>query len=174
MNFENKTKHTVLCLRLLLLIFLFLLPANYQHVQAQSLATETKSTETKSPKGTKRNREIALRILSEMKGALKENYYDPKYHGIDLDARFKAAEARIKTLDYNWQMFRVVAQILLDFNDSHTWLLMPPRTDNFEYGFALQMIGNKCFVTRVKTDSDAAAKGLKSARMSSPASFTLS
>ncbi|HEX8127926.1 MAG TPA: S41 family peptidase [Pyrinomonadaceae bacterium] len=102
-----------------------------------------------------------MKLLNEMKGRLKEFYFDPKYRGIDLDTRFKAAEARIKTLDYNWQVLRVLAQVLLDFNDSHTRLQLPPRTDNFEYGFSMQMIGNECFVVSVKKGSDAEAKGLK-------------
>ncbi|MEO6588290.1 MAG: S41 family peptidase [Pyrinomonadaceae bacterium] len=95
-----------------------------------------------------------------MKDVIKEYYYDVKYHGIDLDARFKAAEERIKTLEYNWQMYRVLVQVLMDFNDSHTRFQMPPRTDYFDYGFSMQMFGDECFVVSVKKDSDAEKKGL--------------
>jgi C-terminal processing protease CtpA/Prc len=153
MNYQHALTRPAMKLRCLLLISALLIPAHYQPARAQILVD--------GPKDAKRNREYGLHLLGEMKGRLKEFYFDPKYRGIDLDARFKAAEARIKTLDYNWQVFRVLAQVLLDFNDSHTRLSLPPRTDNFEYGFGMQMIGDKCFVVSVKKESDAEAKGLK-------------
>lgn len=109
---------------------------------------------------TKKYRQEALRLLDEIKGIIKENYYDPKFHGIDLNSRFKAAEERIKTLEYNWQMYRVLVQVLMDFNDSHTRFQMPSRSDYFDYGFSMQMFGNDCYVVSVKKDSDAAKQGL--------------
>ncbi len=109
----------------------------------------------------KHNREMGLAMLGEMKEVLEEYYYDPKYHGIDLKNKLKAAESRIKTLNYNWQVYRVLAQLLLDFNDSHTSLILPPRTDHFEYGFSTQMIGDQCFVVSVKKGSDGERKGLQ-------------
>jgi C-terminal processing protease CtpA/Prc len=156
MNFNYVSTRPATSLRCLLLVLSLLCPAQYQLVRAQIPINEPGNA-----KDAKRHRELALHLLGEMKGRLKEYYFDPKYRGIDLEARFKAAEARIKTLDYNWQMFRVLAQILLDFNDSHTRLQLPPRTDNFQYGFAMQMIGDKCFVVSVKKGTDAEAKGIK-------------
>ena len=46
---------------------------------------------------------------------------------IDLKARIEAAKERVKTLEYNWQMYRVLVQVLMDFDDSHTRLILPPR-----------------------------------------------
>ena len=100
-------------------------------------------------------REYSLQYLDSMERILKERYYDSKLRGIDLKTRIEAAKARIKTLEYNWQMYRVLVQVLMDFNDSHTYLLLPPRTDYFQYGFGVQMISDECFITFVKTDSDA-------------------
>ena len=133
-----------------------MLLVNLQPTHAQSLESETLNT-----KEAKRDREMGLAMLKEMKKILEEHYYDPKYRGIDLKARFKAAETRVKTLNYNWQIYRVLAQVLLDFNDSHTALILPRRTDHFEYGFTTQMIGDKCIVVSVKKDSDAEKKGLR-------------
>lgn len=109
---------------------------------------------------TKRYRSESLDLLDEIKDTLKEHYFDPKYRGLDLDARFAAAKERIKTLEYNWQMYRVLVQVLMDLNDSHTSFRMPPRTDFFDYGFSMQMIGHDCLVVSVKKDSDAEKKGL--------------
>ena len=128
---------------------------------AAPATARAQTTEKLNTNEAKRNREMGLAMLSEIKDTLKEHYYDPNYRGIDLNTRFKAAEERIKTLNYNWQVYRVLAQVLLDFNDSHTRLILPPRTDYFEYGFAVQMIGHDCFITSVKKGSDAERQGLR-------------
>ncbi|HVE56314.1 MAG TPA: S41 family peptidase [Pyrinomonadaceae bacterium] len=96
-----------------------------------------------------------------MEKILKEYYYDPKFHDVDLKSRIETAKARVKTLQYNWQMYRVLVQVLMDFNDSHTRMILPPRTDYFQYGFGMQMIGDECFVTSVKKDSDAHNQGIE-------------
>ena len=106
-------------------------------------------------------RDQCLRMLDEMKEILTENYYDPKLHGIDLPTRIDAAKVRVRSLQYNWQMYRVLVQVLMDFNDSHTRMILPPRTDYFQYGFGMQMIGDDCLVTSVKKDSDAKSQGLE-------------
>ncbi len=99
--------------------------------------------------------------LDAMKDAIKEDYYDSKYHGIDLDARFNEAKAQIKSLNYDWQMFQVLAQVLMDFNDSHTYLVLPKRKDHFDYGFNMQIVGADCLVTAVTKGSDAEKAGLQ-------------
>jgi carboxyl-terminal processing protease len=119
------------------------------------------ANQKKTSGDTKKYREESLRLLDEIKSTLKKYYYDPKYRGIDIDARFEAARTRIKSLEYNWQMYRVLVQVLMDFNDSHTSFRMPSRTDFFDYGFATQMFGDQCFVISVKKDSDAEKKGLQ-------------
>lgn len=129
-------------------------------VSVQTTFSQEQEKPKKMSSDAKKARQDTLRLLDEMKGIIKENYYDPKFHGIDLDARFKAAEERIKTLEYNWQMYRVLVQVLMDFNDSHTRFNMPPRTDYFDYGFSMQMFGNDCYIISVKKDSDAAKQGL--------------
>lgn len=156
MNFNNPVKRSKLALQAFWLICSFLLVFNFQPTHAQNLAGQTLNT-----KEAKRDREMGLAMLKEMKKILEEHYYDPKYRGIDLKPRFKAAENRIRTLNYNWQVYRVLAQLLLDFNDSHTALILPRRTDHFEYGFTTQMIGDECVVVSIKKGSDAEKKGLR-------------
>lgn len=110
---------------------------------------------------SKQARDHSLRILDEMGEILNEYYYDSKFHGIDLKTRLETAKTRVKTLQYNWQMYRVLVQVLMEFNDSHTRMILPPRTDYFQYGFGLQMIGDECFITSVKKDSDAQKQGIQ-------------
>jgi carboxyl-terminal processing protease len=59
------------------------------------------------------------------------------------------------------QAFGIIAQAVLELNDSHTTFYPPSRSAKFEYGWRWQMIGDKCFVTAVKPKSDAEKQGLK-------------
>lgn len=117
--------------------------------------------EVASPAIAAVNRERGLSMLDDIKDIMKERYYDKTFHGIDLDARFKTAKERVKKMDFNWQIFRVIAQVVLDFDDSHTTFLPPNRANSVEYGFSMQMIGANCYVIDVKKGSDAEAKGVK-------------
>jgi C-terminal processing protease CtpA/Prc len=100
-------------------------------------------------------------ILKAIKNDLVKSYYDGSYHGLDLDARFKAADDKINEVTSIDQIFGIIAQTLIELNDSHTFFLPPERADITEYGWQMRMIGNKCFVVAVQPGSDAEAKGLK-------------
>jgi carboxyl-terminal processing protease len=100
-------------------------------------------------------------MLQLMKDYLKEYYYDPAYHGMDVDARFKAAEEKINQAGSLGQIMGVIAQTLAELNDSHTFFVPPPRPVDVDYGWKMQIIGATCFVVAVKPGSDAEAQGLK-------------
>lgn len=100
-------------------------------------------------------------ILNIVKSEVKKNYYDPNYHGIDLEERFKKAEEKLDVATSTSQSIAVIVQVLVDFNDSHLFLLPPPTTLAVEYGWRMHAIGDKVFVTQVRPRSDAEAKGLK-------------
>jgi len=126
-----------------------------------TFAQSTRIDQVASPASVKLNRSRGLNMLDEVKDVIKLRYYDKNYRGMNLDERFKAAAERIKTMNTNSQIFRVIAQVLLEFNDSHTRFYPPGRANRVEYGFSVQMIGGNCFVVDVKKGSDAEAKGLK-------------
>src|SRR5205085_704254 len=42
------------------------------------------------------DRERGRAMLSAVKDDIKKNYYDPEFHGMDLETRFKAADEKIK------------------------------------------------------------------------------
>ena len=100
-------------------------------------------------------------MLKNIKNAIEKDYYDPNFHGIDLNARFKQAEERLKQVETTSQAMAVIAQVLIDFNDSHLYFLPPLTNIDVEYGWRMNMSGDKLFVTTVKPKSDAEAKGLK-------------
>ncbi|HYN84544.1 MAG TPA: S41 family peptidase [Pyrinomonadaceae bacterium] len=103
----------------------------------------------------------ARQMLSNIKGEVKKHYYDATFRGVDLDARFKAAEEKIKQATTVGQMFGIIAQALADLEDSHTFFLPPGRRASVDYGWQMQMVGDKCFVAAVRPGSDAEKQGLK-------------
>lgn len=94
--------------RLLLLLVVF---ATVSNASAQE-----KEEKIKLSSDAKIARDYSFRILDEMKDILRENYYDSKMHGVDLEKRIETAKTRVKTMQYNWQMYRVLVQVLMDFN----------------------------------------------------------
>ena len=107
------------------------------------------------------NRDRARDILEAVKSDIKKNYYDQSYHGADLDARFKAADEKLKQATSLGQAWGIIAQVLVDFEDSHTFFVPPSRPARTEYGWQMKMVGDKCFVSAVKPKSDAEKKGLQ-------------
>lgn len=100
-------------------------------------------------------------MLQTIKSDLKKNYYDSTFHSMDVDARFKAAAEKMKQATSTGQILGIIAQALIDLNDSHTFFLPPSHASRTDYGWQMQIIGDKCYVVAVKPGSDAEAKGLK-------------
>jgi carboxyl-terminal processing protease len=107
------------------------------------------------------DRGMALSMLDRTKDAIKNNYYDPKYNGVDLDFVFEQAKERMKTAPNRDALMMTIASAVMTLNDSHTNFIPPARAAAIDYGWRVCAIGNDIYVARVKPDSDAAAKGLK-------------
>lgn len=117
--------------------------------------------EVQAQTATGYDRDRGRSMLRTIKNDLLKNYYDPDFRGIDVEARFKAADEKIKTATSNGQIFGIIAQALLDFNDSHTFFMPPSRAQKTDYGWQMQLIGDKCYVVAVKPKSGAQAVGLE-------------
>ena len=113
------------------------------------------------PQMSSLERARALEILQVISSEIKKHYYDPKFHGVDWDPKVADAKKQIEaTNSFNMAMSHIAA--LLDtLNDSHTFLLPPQHAYHHDYGFQYQMVGDRCFVTRVRPKSDAETKGMK-------------
>ena len=133
--------------RLAALLFLLALSGSLSLAHAQSL--------------NRIERERAQTMLSVIKGELKKNYYDPSFKGMDIDARFKQADEKLKQATSLGQAFGIVAQALLDLNDSHTIFVPPSRPVRIEHGWRMQMIGDKPYITAIRPGSNAEKQGLK-------------
>ncbi|MGH9709749.1 MAG: hypothetical protein ACRD37_04305, partial [Candidatus Acidiferrales bacterium] len=81
-----------------------------------------------------------------------------KFHGVDMDARYQKYETALKGAPTPGEAFRVVAAYLAGLHDSHTYFVPPSISYRFDYGFRMQMIGDRCFITEVRPGSDAATK----------------
>lgn len=107
------------------------------------------------------DRERANGMLDVIKDEIKKSYYDPAFHGVDVEARFKLAKEKIKQVTSLGQAFSTIAQALLEFNDSHTFFIPPRRSATVNYGWQMQMIGDEAYITAVRPGSDAEAQGVK-------------
>jgi C-terminal processing protease CtpA/Prc len=100
-------------------------------------------------------------MLKIIKSQIKENYYDLNFHGMDLEASFAKADEMIKKADSEGQIFGIIALLVMELNDSHTFFIPPFRIVPVEYGWRMQLIGDECFIVAVKSGSDAEKQGLK-------------
>jgi C-terminal processing protease CtpA/Prc len=89
---------------------------------------------------------------------VRNHYYDPTFHGLDIEARFKAADDKIQKATALGQAFTAIAGALEGLNDSHTFFLPPARPFKVEYGYEHAMVGDACFVVAVRPETDAATK----------------
>lgn len=106
-------------------------------------------------------RQRAIQMLGNVAADVKKHYYDPKFHGLDWDARIQQAKERIQKSTSQNAALSHIAGALDSLNDSHTFFLPPSRPYVHDYGFQYEMIGDRCFLTRVRPQSDAEAKGVK-------------
>ena len=99
-------------------------------------------------------------ILKVVKKDLQNHFYDPAFNGLDLEARFLKAGQDIDQATSFSQVLGIIAQAVLDLNDSHTRFVPPMRPAEVEYGWRVRVTGETPYVIAVKPGSDAAAKGL--------------
>ena len=105
----------------------------------------------------------AREMLDNIEADIKENYYDPKLHGLDLEKRFDEARQKIAAAQSQDDAFLIIASAVGALRDSHTHFSPPVRPYGVDYGWVMQGVGDSaCYVTAVRPESDAAAKGLKS------------
>ncbi len=106
-------------------------------------------------------RDQALQMLQDVYAKVSKEYYDPTYHGVNLEDRYKQAKAKIASAQTLSEAFGDIAWMLDALNDSHTFFNPPSRPYLVRDGWEARFVGDACMITAVKADSDAAAKGLK-------------
>jgi len=101
-----------------------------------------------------------IAMLRTLRDDVAKHYYDPTFHGVDLDARFKDAALRLKTTPSFNDGIATLAEFLTQLDDSHTTFIPPNRRVRVDYGWQMAIVGSVPLVVEVDRASDAAAKGL--------------
>ena len=89
---------------------------------------------------------------------VKKEYYDPTFHGVDLEARFREYEGKMKAVDSLNAGVMMVAAFLDGLKDSHTYFQPPPRPYRVDYGYDIRIIGDDAYITGVHAGTDAVSK----------------
>lgn len=106
-------------------------------------------------------RDEALQMLQDTADKVRKEYYDPTFHGIDFEARYKDAQQKVRSAQTLSQAFGIIAWLLDGLNDSHTIFMPPSRPYLVQDGWEASFIGETCVITAVKEGSDAEKQGLK-------------
>lgn len=98
--------------------------------------------------------------LDRVVKALRDDYYDATFGGRDLDALAATARERIASAAAVDQAISAIAQLTLEFDDSHTFFLPPFRTIEVDYGLDIGIVGANGMVLHVDAGSDAGERGV--------------
>ena len=125
------------------------------------LSTPTCAEKKSNDSMTSIQRDQALEMLKDVYEKVEKDYYDPAFHGVNLDSRYKDAQQKIRAAQSLSEAFGDIAWMLDGLNDTHTFFDPPPRPYVVRDGWEAKFVGDACMITAVKEGSDAAAKGLK-------------
>jgi len=103
-------------------------------------------------------REQSLGMLKDFAEAVRKNYYDSKLRGVDFEKRVKSEEDWIRQATHLGEALTAVAALVEPLQDSHTFFTPPDRPFRVDYGFVIQAIGQRFFVTALRPKTDAEAK----------------
>lgn len=106
------------------------------------------------------DRQRGRTMLHQVQQAIERQYYDSALNGIALADTAAVLEARIQQATSLADVLAAVAKLALTLNDSHTFFVPPQQTVRADYGWDMLMIGDSCYVARVKDQSDAARQGV--------------
>ena len=99
-------------------------------------------------------------MLHGVRGEIEKSYYDSTYAGMNLGAVYDSAALRIRDARAIDAALAAIAWFTLELHDSHTFFGPPPRTVQAEYGWEMAMVGDSCFLFRVRPGSDADRQGV--------------
>lgn len=110
---------------------------------------------------SKMDRSRTSTMLEQVRKDIERSYFDSTFRGVDLERVFARAEDGVQRAGSLAELFGNVAAAVAELDDSHTYFIPPQQTVRADYGWEMQMIGDSCFVTRVKPGSDAETRGLR-------------
>ena len=78
--------------------------------------------------------------------------------GLDWDARYREYSAQIGAAPNLGEGFAIVAAFLSGLKDSHAFFTPPMRGAWFDSGYRYELVGNDCFIDRIRPGTDAESK----------------
>lgn len=105
--------------------------------------------------------EDARAILLQVRATLAHNYYDPTFHGYNVDARFKEADQRLGDVSSFEMAMSLIGSAVQGLADSHTHFIPPARNVRVDSGWRMEMFGRTCVISAVEPGSDAWKQGLR-------------
>ena len=99
--------------------------------------------------------------LSKVVREVRENYYDATFGGRDLDALAATARQRVDSARSIGEALSAIAQLTMEFDDSHTFFLPPYLTVDSDYGWDVGIVGDAGMVLEVTPGSDAEKQGVR-------------
>ena len=107
------------------------------------------------------DRALARTMLSDVDHTVRKQYFDPTLRGLDWTALVNQTKALIDEAPDMATANAEIEALLEKLHDSHTFFVPPRSVASVDYGWNFQVIGNRCYVTRVEPGSDAARAGMK-------------
>jgi carboxyl-terminal processing protease len=108
-----------------------------------------------------------LQVFDAVWGAIKEDYYDGKFNGVDLDASRREYRDRAAAAGDARSLYRVVNEMLARFRDRHLYAASPSevleerRRIRTGIGMAVSLLEGRVVVTDVQVGSPAERAGLR-------------
>lgn len=143
----------------LLLVFLLAVAPDFQGLKAPISPNGLYFLQELSPKERLQDFETAWK-------AIRDNYYDPAFNGVDWNAVHERYRPQIAAATTDKEFYDVLGRMAGELHDAHTRIYSPQRAENFKrhqrvsLGFRWAEIEGKLVVTSVKAESDAARAGI--------------
>lgn len=87
--------------------------------------------------------------------------YDPSFGGVNTTELERTATSQLEKTKSLAETYALIAQAVVNLNDSHTRFFPPLRPVRIEYGVSFDVVGKNVYVGAVKPGSDAAKQGLQ-------------
>ncbi len=94
-------------------------------------------------------------MLRDAYSEVKKHYYDPKFQGVDWEARYRQYSTNIEKARNVGDGYAIVAAFLSGLKDSHTYFMPPTRATRYDTGYRFTLVGDSCFITHIRPHTEA-------------------
>jgi carboxyl-terminal processing protease len=99
-------------------------------------------------------------ILKIVSADVRKNFYDPQMKGLDWAALTEQARQQIESSNNTGKMFLAIVSLLDKLQDSHTYFVPPPLTQQADFGFNARPYGADIRVYEIANKGPAGKAGL--------------